>query len=143
MYDFDPKDIDPRFAKTMFVVEADGYAMNGLWKEFSIEGKQFGSRGQYEKDFTRLNWIQDNPGKLYEIGTCDDRPVCVSFFWNRLNGHYVLFYSGSSQVVDHKMIEDWLYKYCCPKYDNGRIAMTDAMNFHICHNHIKELCYGS
>ena len=46
-----------------------------------------------------------------------------------------MFYYGCSQVVDHKMIDDWLRHFTLKtiRWDNGtRWAHCDACNFNAC-----------
>jgi hypothetical protein len=107
--------IDPRFSKTVFVVEANSFESLKLWEEFHEE---------YE-------WEQDNPGALITVGQVNDMPVNICIFWNKLKGHLVAFWDPVSRMVDHKMIENWFDENCNPKWDKGtRQARIDAMNFH-------------
>lgn len=124
--------IDPRFKDTEFVVEADSFAHQTLWEQWSTEAL-----------FTRphcnnIQWEQDSMGFMDTIGQLADMPVCVSFFWAKLNGHLILFYNATSAVVDHRMIESWLKKYCNPQWDNGRRAHCDASNFHHVVSYVRE-----
>lgn len=101
------------------VVEANSYETMCLWREYH-EG-----RG--------LSWEQNAAGYLPTIGELDGRPVCVSLFVNTIDGHKILFIEPTSQVVDHKMIEQWL-KETLPDtawQANGKyLNSTNAMNFH-------------
>ncbi len=87
--------LDPRLAKTFLAIEADSYAYRMIWKEY--------------KD--KYTFVQDSSGLAREIGRIGKRPIMLEFSWWEVNGHRVLFYSCCSQLVDWKMIEDWLKKY--------------------------------
>ena|SRR5581483_3409967 len=115
--------VDPRFKDTEYVVEADSYAMQSLWERWSTEALH------KHKDFNFINWRQDSMGSCVHIGDLDKRPVVVTFFWAKLNGHLVVFWEATSEVVDYKMVEEWLGKYCNPQH-NDRRSRCDANNFH-------------
>jgi hypothetical protein len=130
-----PEDVDPRFDKTFYLIETDDCSRLTLWREYSKEapkcGPMLGGENMLNPIHGRLEWEQDNPGKIIHVGDCDDRPVHISCFWNILDGKYVCFWEATSQVVDYKLIEEWFALYC-PK-----ARQTNAMNFHNCHLDIK------
>jgi hypothetical protein len=110
----------------VFVVEADDFAQQALW----------------ERWHKKLSWQPSTRGEMIQIGLLSDRPVVITLFIHTLQGHKVLFYSATSQVVDHKMVEEWFDEHCCPKWDNGtRTARTDANNFHHVINHLDSLTH--
>lgn len=113
--------VDPRFKDTEYVVEADSFATQALWEKFSTQS-------MYKTPQNTYHWEQDCRGFMETIGHVNKMPVCVTFFWYKINGHLILFYNATSQVVDHRMVEDWLDKYCNPKH-NGSQARCDANNF--------------
>jgi hypothetical protein len=124
--------IDPRFKDTEFVVEADSYARQTIWEQWSTQA-------MFKRpNCNNINWEQDSMGCVLQIGTLDNRPVNIEFYWAKLIGHLVLFYHPCSQVVDHAMIETWIKKYCNPQWDNGRRAHCDASNFHHVISYIRE-----
>ncbi len=51
--------------------------------------------------------------------------------------HFIMFYEGISELVDHKMIEEWLEKNCNPKSTCGNSLRTNAKNFHNVIRHVK------
>jgi len=114
----DPKDpLAIGLQEVMFVVDANSFEQQCLWEKYS----------------SRLDWQSNNAGIGVEIGRVDGRPVNLSLFTAKLNGHTVLFVDAVSQLVDYKMIDEWLAANCAPTYDNGhRIARTNGMNFHHC-----------
>lgn len=116
---------DPRFAETVFVVEATHAEQHFLWCEWH----------------GRLEWEQDCHGLCPTIGTFGDMPVVVCCSWSRINGRLVLFYEAVSQIVDHRLVEAWIWgRVGNLKWDHGhRRAHCDAMNFHLCVNAIKEM----
>jgi hypothetical protein len=115
------------FEGVEFLVNASDTEKHFLWEMYHYKPR---FEGQHIKD-----WKQISMGHGITIGHCDGRPVCVSIFYAILDGHKVAFYDGTSQVVDHKMVEQWLKHHTLEKcrWDNGtRWAHTNAMNFHHC-----------
>jgi hypothetical protein len=113
-----------------FFVEADGYAVQSLWEKY-----------WYDKKVLRLDWIQDKSGFAKHIGDINgwkDMPVTCEFSFYIINGKYICFYNPSSNYVDWKMIENWIDNNYPVKYDTDRLARTNAMNFHNCHNFCKD-----
>lgn len=101
----------------MGAVEANSYETLCLWEECH---KHLGK-----------SWLQNNCGLMEQIGTIDDKPVCLSLFTNVVDGHKVLFFDATSQVVDHRMVDAWLVANLPPSAFHGdRVNRTDAMNFH-------------
>ncbi|MFA5153768.1 MAG: hypothetical protein WC554_14500 [Clostridia bacterium] len=121
-----PQDIE-KMSKVKFFVEANSYETFKLWKE---------NKYDYSEP---CEWKEDTAGLVFTIGYVDNRPINLEFSFNTINGTLVCFYSGISQLVDHKMIEEFI-EFCWPiKYDrNSRRAMTDATNFHNCAQYCKE-----
>lgn len=117
--------IDPRFKDTEFVVEADSFAHQTLWEQWSTEALF------HRPHCNNIKWEQDSMGLLYQVGTLDNCPVNVGFVWAKLNGHLILFYDACSQIVDHLMVESWLKKYCNTQNCN-------ASNFHHVINYIQQ-----
>jgi len=115
--------VDPRFKDTEFVVEADDYARQSLWERYSTQAL-------HPTELNTIRWEQDCMGTCSTIGQIADCPVVVTFFWAKLNGHLICFYHPTSAVVDHRMVNNYLEKYCNPSWDNGRRAHADASNFH-------------
>ena len=77
------------------------------------------------------SWEEVGMGKCATIGYIDDRPICVTIFYAIINKAKVAFYEGTSQLVDHKMIEDWLDLHF-KKNTDGRGNISNASNFHHC-----------
>jgi hypothetical protein len=101
------------------VVEATSYEKLCLWSEWTTEKKK--------------SWIQGSSGYLPTIGKLDGRPIVLSLLIHIVDGYPILFMEPTSQVIDHKMVEDWL-KLHLPKtafQSNGEyVNKVDAMNFH-------------
>lgn len=111
--------------KAEFFVEANSNEVLNLWSEY--------------KD--KLHWQQGRAGFWQKIGTVggdENKPVCVSFNFDTLNGKLICFYDATSRFVDTKMIEDYIKSFN-KKYDNGtRWALIDAMNFHHVYHYVME-----
>lgn len=97
-----------------------------LWREFS-------HRSDLITDWPKINWKEISVGTSSQIGELDNRPVCICVFFADIEGRRVGFYEGISQVVDHKMIEEWL------RNKNPEAYRTDAMNFSNAIHHIRRL----
>jgi len=115
------------FKDVVFLVECTHNESFTFWKDYHYEPR---------KDTPVVKkWEQEMAGHMVCIGELDKRPVCVSIFYAKLNGKRVAFYEGTSQVVDHLMIEEWLHHWTLEKirWDNGhRWAHCDSSNFHHC-----------
>lgn len=115
---------DKRFDETFFCVEATSYEAQQIWREFNQE------RG--------IPWKQGS-GVGIHIGELDivgqgKMPVVLSLMWNTIRGKLICFHEAVSQVVDHKMIEDWLQKNIIKDktWAGDRPITCDAMNaFHM------------
>jgi hypothetical protein len=106
---------------TEYLVEANGNETQNFWRDFSLQAGRMPRYAKINPDL-RVSWEQLS-GMSQTIGKLDKRPVAVTVFWNRLNGHLIGFWEATSQVVDHKMIEEWLDK----TFPN--VPRTDSMNF--------------
>ena len=116
-------EIDPRFAKTVFCVEANSFETLELW--------------DYWKD--KVKWEDEGDGVMYQTGEIDNRPICTTMSWSKIDGQYVLFYDNTSQVVDNVQVEKWFKAHCNPTWDKGtRRAFTDSMNFYHCIDAVQE-----
>ncbi len=111
------------FTDVVFLIEATSHEYMSLWQDFSSEA----DRPRWPKRV--LSWKQESVGSMPQVGWIGNRPIFVSIKYARLNGHRVMFYHGCSELVDHKMIEQWLrhftektigWKHC------------DSGNFHNC-----------
>jgi hypothetical protein len=101
------------------VVEANSYESMCLWQEWHKK------RGK--------TWEQGLGGYLPTIGQLDGRPVVLSLFVHKIDGHHLLFIEPTSQVVDHQMIDAWL-KANLPatamRPGGEYLNRENAMNFH-------------
>jgi hypothetical protein len=126
---------DPEiFKDVVFLVEATFNEQHHFWVDYHHEPK----RGK------SVPWEQISRGHMVQIGEIDGRPVNVSIFYSMINGKKVMFYEGCSQVVDYKMIDDWLQHFTLNtiRWDNGnRWAHCDSSNFHHCLDAVDALHY--
>jgi hypothetical protein len=72
-----------------------------------------------------LAWEQISLGEWREIGKVAGRPICVTVHYAIVEGALVAFYEGTSELVDHAMIEAWLHA----NFPAAR-SWSNAMNFH-------------
>ena len=109
-----------RMSHVKFFVKANTNETFCLWKENKYEYKN------------EHNWRQVTSGFALTLGEIENRPIVLEFAFNYIYDNLVCFYHGCSQLVDNKMIDDFI-EFCWPiKYDGNRRAMTDATNFHHC-----------
>jgi hypothetical protein len=122
---------DPRWADTKFLVEATSTERFFLWLQNADESTERCGR-------TPVEWRQDSMGAFEYAGYCDDRPVTVNVLWATLNGIRIAFYEAASELVDHRMVNDWINLNFSGRWDGGtRRAHCDAMNFHHCLDYIR------
>ena len=133
-----PAKIDPRFARTMFVVEADSFSRHMLWLHESKEARDAGY-GPAKPGHPPQVWEQDSGGIYVEVGMFGKMPICIDCFWTKIDGQLVLFYDACSMVTHARIVDDWLKANCNPTWDGGkRPARCNAMNFHHCLDAIAE-----
>jgi hypothetical protein len=108
--------LDERFATCDFLVEATDCERHFLWRDHNEETR----------------WEEDTMGFSFKVGSIGKRPVMVCCFFAKIYGRRVCFYDTVSQVVDHKMIEDFFKKNFDIKYDRTRWVHCNAMNFGHC-----------
>lgn len=82
------------------------------------------SRESRNEPTHRVSWDDRSTGFYETIGHLAKMPVCVSVRWATVGGALIAFWEATSQVVDYRMIEEWLAK----KFPNARHGM-DALNF--------------
>ena len=87
-------DIQKYIAGVIGVVEANSFETLCLWKEHPNADAR---------------WKQAPWGPLVEIGQVDGRPIWVSLLVHTIDGDRVLFIDATSQIVDHKLIDEWLH----------------------------------
>lgn len=135
------EDLDPRFAKTEYVVEATFAEKYFLWELHSSESL-LQKNYKISDLYTPVKWQSDVRGRLLAIGKIsinDDkrgidilRYIDVLFTWHTINEHVIMFYETVSAIQDSLLVDKWLELYCNPKDKNGRRRYTDASNFHSC-----------
>ncbi len=101
--------------------------------EFAVEANSNERQTLWETWHDRLTWEEVGLGCTEQIGMLDGRPINIALTWGILNDHLICFYYGCSQLVDHKLIEEWIVRRIAhSKTPNGYSRQCDAMNFHHC-----------
>lgn len=113
-----------RLEKTFFIVEATSFEKSCLWRDYCLES----DNPRYGKH----TWKLISPGWMIKVGEINDRPCCISTTWYKIDGKLVMFWYACSELVDYKLIDEWLDKNFTGTYGGGRRASTDADNFHAC-----------
>jgi len=155
-------EIAPEFKDVVFFVEATSAEKFNLWQEWSEESRtnieplsddfinslpesckqKIKDLNDQVKDFkhTRVNWEEVSAGFMLTIGKVYKKPVSVCFNFAFINGHKICFYECTSQMADHKMIEDWLISKFQLTHDKySRWNHTNATNFHNCVNSLDSI----
>jgi hypothetical protein len=96
-----------------YMVEATSNERFMLWEKW-----------HYSKEGRQISWESNNVGLMETVGYIDKRPVVMTLNTAVIGGKKILFYDGTSQLVDHALIDKWLV-------DNlPDVCKTDAGNFH-------------
>ena len=105
------------------IIEATSEEAFGLWCRYaSNSGYVFTAS---KKDMRRA-WQEQSAGFWQEIGRINDRPICVAVQFATIDGRRIAFVEGCSELVDHKMIREWVE---AEKRD-GDVKITNSSNFH-------------
>lgn len=111
---------DPRFSQVEYMVEADDFAYKTLCNEWS----------------TYISWEADRGFCLVGLGILIGCNVNVNARFVRLNGHTVMFYWASSDLVDRRMVNSFVEEVrqlaLAARPDSTPAGKTDASNFHDC-----------
>lgn len=108
---------EPRYPNVVAIVEATSYERRRLWMEHAS---------------STMRWAPDNSGPMISVGTLDNRSICIAPFVYNISGKEVMFLEVTSEVVDWKMITEWL-QYNCPNAvdsQSTKLNKVDANNFH-------------
>lgn len=123
--------------RSFYFVQATSDEQFFLWKQYAnnSDNRDPGLKRHW------VEWKQENPGHIIEIGQLDKRPVVVSMFWINIEGRRVCFYESTSQVVDWVRIDEFI-KACIKRTGQhkkqDRWPHCDAMNFGHCIGSILE-----
>ena len=123
-----PDSIEDRLAQTFFIVKATDNERHTLWLQHSKQGES--------RIKNPVDWQQVSDGRWLQIGTINNRPICMDFFWAWIDGFLICFYYSTSQLFDWKMADEFLEKHFKGTWDKTRRAECNAMNFHHCLNAI-------
>jgi len=107
------------------VVEATRFEKHALWREYHYQPRE---------GFARYEWKDTGGGYFITVGHVVESPVCISIETSTVNGHKLLFWHATSQMVDHVMIDNWL-KDNLPQsarqaHNPQYLNQSDPTNFH-------------
>lgn len=124
-YNYEQEDVDDFLKDTHGIVEANSFEQLCLWRDYV---------GWTTPRYDRSKWIENLSGLFLHIGNLGDMPVTLSLFSAIINGKKIVFWDSPSQVVDHRLIEQWFetnLPKCAFRKDNDSLPnRADAMNFH-------------
>jgi hypothetical protein len=113
---------DPRFAQVQFMVEADDFAYETLLNKWS----------------PRVSWEADPSVCLVGLGILIGCNVNVNARFVNLNGHTVMFYWANSDLVDRRMVNNFVEEVrnlaLAARPGSTPAGKTDPSNFHDCVN---------
>jgi hypothetical protein len=127
IFDGDPS-FDEFFKDVKYFVKGDSFSQREIWS-------------RHHDTFAGGNWGQKT-GTAVIIGHIARRPIAVSLMPVVINGFTVIFYYGCSQLVDHKMVDEFIdmvisrFKITTP--DNRR-PECDATNFGHCYHTLLDI----
>ena len=104
------------FDNVFAIVEVTSFEMLCLWQEW------------HQK--RNYSWDENNRGQLITVGYIDSRPIAISVLIHKVNEREILFIEATSQLVDWKMIENWLYENVPSARNGTSLNKWDAGNFH-------------
>ncbi len=112
------EEIDALLDGVEAVCSANSFEHLSIWKEYTTERDE-------------KNWVSNNVGLIFEIATIGDRPTVLSMFTATIEGRKFLFYDGTSMLVDHAAIDNWLNANLPGSAfrKDGYKNHSDAMNF--------------
>lgn len=107
-----------KFKDVVFAIEATSFEQLSLW--------QLNEKSKYIK-----SWEQRFQGWTIVIGHVGNMPVAVCLTYAKLNGHKVVFYEATSEIVDHDMVRKWI-----DHYNPNQSNHANAMNFGQCYSYV-------
>lgn len=137
MYCFDEKDgyLDERLKEVFYLVEANSHETQKIWEDNEFNISDY-TRSTWDTNFVLENkkhhvFEQDMKGYVITIGKVLDEPIVLSIFYYKIDKLLVGFYEATSNLVDHRIVEEWFNIHCNPMYDERR-CRCNAQNFHNC-----------
>lgn len=113
--------------KCVAAVEANSFETMCIWSDYSPSSDK-------KTKWHANEWTQILSGGMFTLGNIYKRPINVEYRFAIIDGHYVMFYSPCSSLVDYRMVQNWL-DHELP----GVKVKTEAPHFHIVMNMIREL----
>lgn len=94
--------------------------------QYFVEANDFERHALWNKWNEKVKWEQINEGFGGNVGmVAGVHQIHVSFIFAKIARKLVCFYHPTSQIVDHRVVKDYITKYAGDR-------MTDAQNFHTC-----------
>lgn len=118
------------FKDVVWLVQATNEEQYNLWEKYAADSLC------HHPNFPKIKWEWSRTGYSVQVGRLDNRPINVSINHALLNDKLVLFYYGMSQLVDWKMIDEWIEfhaeKYLGWKRTGETWPHCNATNFPNC-----------
>lgn len=121
--------VEARLSQTRFLVEASQNEWFQLWSQYCRDSLD-------HRPPAPINEWKQLGGWIIQVGQLGGRPVCVQFNWDCLDGFLVCQWGPTSELVDYKMIRQWIDEHYDRKTYEGRSARCDSPNIH---NMLQEL----
>jgi hypothetical protein len=72
------------------------------------------------------------PSELNTKDKYEIHPIVINLNWAWIDDQLIGFWHACSQLVDHRIIDQWFTQNFDKTHDGGRRSMTDHQNFHLC-----------
>ena len=97
-----------------------------------VEATTFEDFCLWQQWHEKVEWVQNRSGTGVTVGRLADMPVFISLTTAVVNKKKVLFIDPTSQVVDWRLIEDWLQASMpnCTGRLEDKVRVHQAQNFH-------------
>lgn len=76
-----------------------------------VEATDFERQCLWEKNHKHMKWESDSLGFLPTVGLHGNDPVVISLFTAKIDGHKILFWHATSQIVNYRIITAWFQKH--------------------------------
>ncbi len=111
-----------KFKDVKYVLTANSFEISQLWSKYS----------------KIVKWESSNGGPGITIGEIEGRNVWVAVYPFKINGETIIQLDCTSQLVDYKMLDDWIADHFPLIGSKSLDASVDANNFHRVVNKIRE-----
>ncbi len=140
VYQYDKKELDIRFSDVFFVIEANSFERQYLYREneYNVRDYIYGKedKNDIQHKPPRFKYEQDSSSFSLVLGRLNKIEVFVHFTFFKFDDLLVMCYEPTSQITDWVIVEEWLDVHCNPTYKGSR-NRCDMNNVHQLYNAIE------